>query len=220
MGVSEIFTHIDRPPIDFLPVREDENGRQYQLPSGIWVPSVTTIIGKESKKGIEEWKKRIGEEKAERIRDSSATRGTLFHELIEEYLCNRDIDFKKVNPFVKQFFFSCKPTLDKINKIWYIEAQLYSEELGTAGRVDCIGEFKGKLSIIDFKNSRDLKKKSHIENYRIQTAVYSKMFEEMTGVAIRNRVIIIQSDLPKAQVFIEDGKLDKYIDIFNERKNL
>jgi genome maintenance exonuclease 1 len=99
-------------------------------------------------------------------------------------------------------FSQIKPILDKhVNNIWAQEVPLYSDKFMVAGRVDCIAEYDGELSIIDFKTSRKPKKEEWITNYFIQAAFYAAAFYERTGVAIKKFAIIITVDGSEPQVF-------------------
>jgi len=94
-------------------------------------------------------------------------------------------------PDAFEMFKSLKPLLNRINNIHYQEVALWSEQLGLAGRVDCIGEFDGKLSVIDFKTSKKVKNLEDIEDYFWQTTAYALMYEELVGKPIDELVIIM-----------------------------
>jgi len=133
----------------------NENGKRfYQTPDGQKHPSVTTVLSINTRDAIMEWRRRVGPEEANRVSSFAASRGTRVHTMIERYLDNRDDYLEKSNHITKKNFYTMKPTLDeKVEKIILQEAPLYSNHLGLAGRVDCIGVFDGRLSIIDFKTS-------------------------------------------------------------------
>ena len=145
------------------------DGKRYYLtPSGGKYPSITTVIGSnpEKKAGIAKWRRNVGEEKANRISTRAASRGTDFHLMCEDWLNNAydEEKFKgKHLPLV--MFKNTKTTLSRINNIYAQEVALYSDHLEIAGRVDCIAEFDGELSIIDFKTSAKEKKLKWIEDY-------------------------------------------------------
>lgn len=188
-----MFNHIkhDLPQL----LQENVDGtRMYATPSGEKYPSVTTILADYGKEGIMEWRKRVGEEKANQISRAATTRGTGVHAVIEKYLNNEDISNQELMPNVKSLFYRMKVELDKLNNIHCLETPLHSHELGLAGTVDCIAEFNGTLSVIDFKTSVRLKKKEQIGNYFMQGAAYSKMFTEITQLPIEQVVIIIGVD--------------------------
>jgi len=185
-------------------------GRYYVTPTGEKHPSITTVLSILSKKAIMEWRKRVGEEEANKISTQAARRGTNVHQMCEDYLNNKPYINEKTMPVDKQMFATLKPFLDShINNIHTQEATLYSDYLGVAGRVDCIAEFDGRLSVIDFKTSRKLKKKEWISNYFQQASAYCVMYEERTGIPVDQIVILIAVDDEEPQVFIE--KRDNHI---------
>ena len=186
-------------------VSEDtESGRVYHTPEGVDLPSITTVLSILSRAGIAAWRKRVGEEEANRISTQASRRGTAVHEIIEKYIDNKE-DYKDgYTPDVIQSFIDIKSILDdRIGRVYAQEAPLYSNHLGVAGRVDCVAEFDGKLSIIDFKTSRKKKYPSMIKNYFMQESAYAIMWEERTGQPITQLVTIIAVDNEDPQVFIE-----------------
>lgn len=181
-----------------------EEGRVYKTPEGIGLPSITTVLSILSRDSIEAWKKKVGVEEANKISHRAATRGTSVHEIIEKYLDNKEDYRDGYTPDIIESFIALKPILDgKLGRIFAQEAPLYSNHLGVAGRVDCVAEFDGKLSIIDFKTSRKPKRKNYIQNYFMQEAAYSIMWEERTGMPITQLVTIIAVDQHEPQVFLE-----------------
>jgi len=201
-------------PIEFkeLDTQQRENGRFYDTPKG-WYPSITTVLGVLSKEGIAEWRRRVGEDEANRISTQAARRGTNVHQMCEDYV-NNELDMKPFLPHERAMFLSIKKVLDKrLGLVRAQECPLYSDYLGVAGRVDCVGDFDGRLSIIDYKTSGKLKKKEWIGNYFQQAAGYAVMFEELTGVPIDQIVIVVGVEgETDAQVFVE--KRDNYIHTF------
>jgi len=185
-------------------------------------PSVTTVIGHSKKKSIMEWRRRVGEEEANKISKRASTRGNKTHKLAELYLSNRDISKYKDDPMSMGLFYLIKPHLDSINNIHALEAPLYSRMLKIAGRVDCIAEYKGELAIIDFKTSTKLKKEEWIQDYFAQECAYAIMFQELTGLKVKKLVTIIACETGEAQVFeIYDKfkyarKLKEYIDAYRD----
>ena len=180
-------------------------GRFYYPPTGEKYPSVTTVLSIMEKDGLEEWKKRVGEEEAARIVTQAGIRGTEFHLIAEEYIDNKPdyaADKMPVNMFT---FHQIKPLLDKhLDNIWFQEAPLYSHFIRVAGRVDLVAEWNGKLSIIDFKTSRKPKKREWITNYFMQESFYAVAFEERIGKPIKQLVTIVAVDGDDPQVFIEN----------------
>ena len=195
-------------PIDLgyndLVARTTESGRTYVDPAGNHYPSITTVLKILSEEAIQRWRARVGEEEANRISTQASTRGTAVHNIFEKYV-NNDPDYLKgVMPHNIQTFKDIQRHIDEnLNKVYSIEAPLYSKHLGVAGRVDCVGQWNGKDSIIDWKTSRKEKKKEWISNYFMQAAAYAIMWEERTGNPIKQLVVAIAGD-EGAQIFIED----------------
>lgn len=199
------------PELQSLAVEEANGKRHYVSPNGIKLPSVTTVLGHFKTAQILEWCNRVGAETANSITNRAATRGTKFHAMMERYLKNETNIFEGVMPDMRQAFRDIKPTIDLIDNIHYIEAHLYSEVLGVAGRTDVIAEFDGVPSIIDFKTSTREKKEEWITNYFEQATAYSLMYEELVARQINQIVVIISTDyFDKPQVFIKDRT--EYID--------
>lgn len=199
------------PEMKSLAVEEIGGKRHYISPNGVKLPSMTTVLGHFKKAQIIEWRNRVGSKEADAISNRAATRGTKFHALMERYLKNEQNLFEGVMPDMWQAFSDIRSTIDKIDNIHYIEAPLYSEVLGIAGRTDVIGEYEQVPSIIDFKTSLREKREEWIDNYFEQGTGYSLMYEELTGFQINQIVIIISVDgLDKPQVFVKN-RID-YID--------
>lgn len=199
----KLFEHnSDAPVLEQLTRSNIDGKRIYQTPSGEGYPSVTTVLGILGKEDLMAWRRRVGEEEANRISTQAARRGTAVHKLCEEYLNNNPDYSKKHMPANIDMFNKMKPILDeKINNIWYQECFLYSNELQTAGQVDCICEWNGELAVVDFKTSRKLKKEEWILNYYMQVSFYAKAFEEMTGTQINKGIVFIGVDNEDPQVF-------------------
>ena len=198
-----MFEHVETELKDMV-TEDTESGRVYHTPEGVDLPSITTVLSILSRAGIAAWRKRVGEEEANRISRIASARGTKVHEIIEKYI-NNDENFKDgYTPDIISSFLDLKPILDdRIGRVFAQEAPLYSNHLGVAGRVDCVAEFDGKLSIIDFKTSRKKKFPSMIKNYFMQESGYAIMWEERTGQPITQLVTIIAVDDHDPQVFIE-----------------
>ena len=141
------------------------------------------------------------------------------HKLVEDYVNNKDLDFDDVLPVNLFMFKQIKPILDTyLENVYAIECPLYSDYLETAGRVDCIGTFKGKPAIIDFKTANKRKQRSWIHNYFMQEAAYAVMFEERTKIPISRIVTVIAVEQDEPQLFIE--KRDDYINLFQQYRTL
>jgi RecB family exonuclease len=198
-----------------------DSGRVYVTPSGKKYPSVTTILSSYGKKALFEWRERVGAEEANRIASKASRRGTALHTVCEKYLLNEMTSMKLASmlPTTKELFYKIKPHIDtSIGKVYALEQALYSDALGIAGRVDCIAEWNGKISIIDFKSSSKQKNKNNIGNYFMQCTAYAEMFGELTGQAIEQIVVLIGTEEGPGQVFVEEKNnyiepLKKYIDL-------
>jgi len=219
-----MFLH--KPPIKDLPplkAKTSDVGRFYtNLETNESYPSITTVLGAQSKQGILEWKKRVGEDVANHISNQAATRGTAVHNMVEDHLNNINVD--EVEKYKKQFlprmmFNVLKPELIKINNIRLQEAAMYSSDYTVAGRVDCIGEYDGVLSVIDFKTSTKEKSEDWIENYFVQGSAYSQMYKEHFGEEVPQIVILITTEQGTTQVFKKNPydyleKLKQYVEEF------
>ena len=201
-----------------------EGQRHYVLPDGATkLKSVTTILGERlDKTGLLEWRKRVGEEEANRISTQAARRGTAIHNMAEKYLLNEDMDpiLLKEMPINVETFCGIKYVLDDhVDNIYGIELPLYSKTLGCAGRTDLVAEYDGVLSIIDFKTSRKPKKMEYIENYLLQATVYSMMFEWIYKISVPQIVIIIAVDdeiTPQVFRLERSQYINRVLEVFTE----
>ena len=204
-----------------------ENGsRFYVTQQGNKYPSITSVLSSdpEKKRGLMEWRNRVGEAEANKISKKASRRGTVVHKICEDYLNNQEEYINGAMPDAIAMFNSLKPILDKsLNNIHAQELALYSDYLGIAGRVDCIAEWDGVPVILDFKTSARLKKEEWAKDYFMQCAGYAAMYYEMTDSPIKDVVVAIMIDGAEPQIFKEKvGKwlppLKKMIDEF--KKNL
>tara|TARA_B100001063_G_scaffold198241_1_gene190666 strand:- start:217 stop:909 length:693 start_codon:yes stop_codon:yes gene_type:complete len=194
--------------------------RFYVTPEGNKYPSITTVLSDRNKEGIRKWRESVGNDVANQVMRQAASRGTAVHTLIENYLNNEELSKQGVLPVA--LFATIKSELDNINNIRIQEGGLYSNKLGVAGRVDCIAEYKGKISVIDFKTSTKEKKEEWVENYFIQGSAYCEMYEERFLQPIEQVVILIVTEDGAVQTFIKDKKdylplLETAIKDFNEK---
>jgi len=215
--ITEPRRHFIHEPISLgytdLSTSTENTGRTYTTPSGKKYPSITTILGIRGKDAIMEWRRRVGNEEANRVSRHAATRGTALHSIAERYLNNEEKYFTDTEmPHVKAMFHSIKPSIDKyVGKVIMQEVPLYSDFLGIAGRVDLIAEFNGKRSIIDFKTSSRIKAKEDISNYFIQAAFYAIAMEERTTLPVSQLVIMMTvENSNKPLIFLE--KRDNWTD--------
>ena len=216
--------NFEHEPIDLgytdLVAKTTSAGRKYAAPNGIKYPSITTVLSILSEDHIREWRARVGEKEANKISKRASTRGTAVHAVLERYVDNEEDYLKDANLVVKSNFMEVKNILDKrLTKVYAQEAALYSEHLGVAGRVDCVGVFDGKNSIIDYKTAAKTKKKEWCEGYFVQETAYAIMWEERTGMPITQLVTLIAGD-QGAQVFIEhrDNWTEKLLSTIAEYK--
>jgi len=217
------FNHISVPGINLQRITNKDGTRYYTTPEGNNYPSVTTMLGHFGKKQINEWRKRIGEENANRISKAAASRGTKLHNIIEKYLGNEDMQI--TDTFQLELFKSCLMYLNNIDNIRLQEKYLYSNHLRLAGTVDCIADYENKLSVIDFKTSSRPKQYNQIESYFLQTTAYAIMFEECYKIPVSRIVIIIAVENDYPQVFKEKRdnfakKLLEYRDEYERVNNL
>ena len=219
-----MFNHITLE--DRLPELEVETlptGRTYKTPDGKKYPSVTTVLGEESKAGILAWRKRVGEEEANKISFQASSRGTSVHTLAENYINNDPEWSKGAMPTSVYAFNQIKSILDaRMNNVYAQEVPLYSDKLEVAGRVDLIAEWDNELAIIDFKTARKPKEEKWIQNYFMQCAFYAAAFYERTGVVIKKSVILITVDHNEPQVFITKpyDYLGEFIKIRQKYRNI
>lgn len=203
---------------DDLDTETGKGGRFYQAPTGKKYPSITTVLSILSEDHIRAWRARVGEEEANKISHRASTRGTAVHEIFEKYVDN-DPDYKKdAMPHILETFKQAKPMLDeRLSLVYSQEAPLYSDHLGVAGRVDLVGVWDGKISIVDYKTSAKHKPKEWCHNYFMQEAAYAIMWEERTGMPITQLVTVIAGDEGN-QVFIEhrDNWTKKLLETINE----
>jgi genome maintenance exonuclease 1 len=195
-----------------LKVIETEGKRLYVTPEGNKYPSVTTVTGWKKREFFAEWRKKNPEESKYALQ-----RGNDFHLLIEKYLNNEQVE-RHTDPKTQKLFNQAKIELHNIDKILCQEVALWSDTLKLAGRVDCIAEYDGKLSIIDFKTSKKMKDEFEIEEYFLQATCYAIMLEERTGIQISNIVILMSCDDGSTLVFQQKPK--KYIKKLMETINL
>lgn len=176
--------------------------RWYVTPEGSAYPSVTTVLGGtmsvEKEQSLQNWRKSLGETKANQVSKNATDNGTVLHTLIERYLKKEElfapIPGYQIQPQNKSALNAIKNKLDKIEEIWCIEEAMYSNILELAGRVDCIGVYKKRPCIIDFKTAGRIKNDKDIEDYKYQLAAYAIMHNELFGTDITNGTILMVAD--------------------------
>ena len=204
--------NIDSPEVD--PINKD-GVRYYPIPGADkYYPSVTSITSFKNAAFFAGWRKKIGEDEANRITARATQRGTTFHSITEDYIKGElDLNmYLENNPLSVRMFQSAKTTLDRIDNIHCLETFLYSHYLGLAGRVDCIAEFDGELAVIDFKTSTKEKQEDWVEHYFVQETAYAAMFLERTGIEVKKIVTLIATEEGSIQVF-QKYNLDDYLQL-------
>ncbi len=210
-----MFNHVD---VDLPKLqRETIDGvRYYSVPEEdelLKLVSITSVTSHFNKEIFVNWRKKVGNEKADKITKAATKRGTDMHTLTEHYLKNEDLP--EVPPISDFLFKISKGKLKLINNIYALEGSLYSKELGIAGTVDCIAEYDGDLAIIDFKTSKKPKPRDWIEHYFVQCMAYGCMLYELTGISIKKLVIIMACENGECVVYEETDKA-KYIKLLSK----
>ena len=210
------FNHVDLhlPKLE----RETIDGvRFYKIPGKENIKrlvSITSVTSHKNRQIFIDWRKKVGDAKADKITKQATSRGTDMHLLVENYLLNIP-ELPEVQPLSDYLFKIARKELDKINNIHAIEDSLYSEVLGIAGTVDCIAEYDGELAVIDFKTSKKPKPVEWIEHYFVQAAAYACMLYEMTGITVKKLVILMACENGECVVYEEYDK-GKYIKLLVE----
>ena len=210
-----MFDHVD---LNLEPLKREtiDGVRYYSIPDEkelIKLVSITSITSHFNKEIFINWRKKVGNETADKITKAATTRGTDMHTLTEYYLKNDDLP--EVPPISEFLFKIAKGKLNKINNIYALEGPLYSKQLGVAGTVDCIAEYDGELAIIDFKTSKKPKPREWIEHYFVQAMAYGCMLYEMKGISISKLVIIMAFENGECVVYEERDK-SKYIKLLSK----
>jgi genome maintenance exonuclease 1 len=184
------YTPCDRTTID--------GKRHYCLPDGSKVPSVTTILDKtkpaEAREALQRWRKSVGEERAQQITTEAANRGTRMHAYLEQYVLTTDMKPLPTNPYAHPSWFMAAEVILKgltnVDEFWGVEVPLYYSGL-YAGTTDCLGVWKGRPAIMDFKQSNKPKKREYITDYFLQLAAYAQAHDNMHGTNIDQGVILM-----------------------------
>lgn len=200
---------------DYSPLAREsvEGKRHYALPDGSRVPSVTTILDRtkpaEARQKLQEWKNRVGHERAQQITTEAANRGTRMHKYLEDYIKDGVLADPGSNPFSQQSHQMAKLVVDtgfpKIKEVWGSEVPLYFPEL-YAGTTDCVGVHDGDESILDFKQTNKPKKLEWIGDYFLQLTAYALAHNEVHKTNIRKGVILMCSKDFQYQEFILEPK--------------
>jgi genome maintenance exonuclease 1 len=216
------FNHI---PVNFTQSEliEKDDGHYYQTPSGVIYPSITTMLQKtqtkEKQQSLQNW--RDQEIAADYITQQAAVVGSETHKLIENYLNGEEI-LEKFRLLSEAHFNNLLPFVDKIDDIHGIELRLYSDKMKLAGTSDCIANYNGKLSIIDYKTKRSNQREEWLTDHFIQATSYGVMFKELTGIKVEQIVILVSSEKNTRTEFMKNpsdylGLLEQRIDQFYSR---
>ena len=197
------FKKLDETPLPKTKGKKIDGFRFYEI-DGKHYPSITTVLGISKSKELQKWRDSIGEDVANWEMRRAAKRGTATHNLIEQYMKGETPSERSVLPL--GMFRLIKPYVDQINNIHALETIMYSKKLTIAGQVDCIAEYNGKLSVIDFKTANKERQESWIESYFLQTCAYAIMYEELYGKSIDQIVILIVTEEGSTQTFVKDKK--------------
>jgi len=197
------FIELDKNVLPKTKGKKIDGHRFYEI-DGRNYPSITTVLGIQKTKELQKWRDSIGNDVANWEMGRAARRGKATHTLVEQYLKGETPSERSVLPL--GLFRLLKPYVDQINNIHCLETIMYSKKLTVAGQVDCIAEYNGKLSVIDFKTANKERQESWIENYFLQTTAYSMMYEELYGTKIEQLVILIAGEDGTMVPFIKERK--------------
>jgi genome maintenance exonuclease 1 len=227
---------------DYQPLsRTSENGRRlYQTPDGRKVPSVTTVLEKtkpeEAKRGLQQWRDRVGHQQAQAITTEAASRGTRMHTYLENYIKADKIIEMTTNPYSWASMAMAKTVVDqgftnRISEVYGVEIPLYFPRL-YAGTTDGVGTHLGEEAILDYKQTNKPKKREWIGDYFLQLTAYALAHNEVYGSNIRKGVVLMcvkpEQDAnlniiapPQYQEFILEGaEFDHYTNEWWKRLEL
>ena len=197
------FIDLDKSKLPVTKGKKVDGFRFYDI-DGKAYPSVTSVLGIKKKAELQGWREKIGEDVANWEMGRAARRGKATHLLVEEYLKGKTPSERGVLPL--GLFKLLRPYVDQIDNIHLLETIMYSPKLTIAGQVDCIAEYNGKLSVIDFKTANKERQESWIDNYFLQTTAYAQMYEETYGKNIDQIVILLASEDGSVQNFVKEKK--------------
>ena len=197
------FIEIDKTLLPDTKGRRIDGHRFYEI-EGKNYPSITTVLNIRKKEGLQEWRNNVGEEVANYEMRRAANRGKATHTLVEQYLKGETPSERGVLPL--GLFKLLKPYVDQINNVHCLETIMYSHKLTIAGQVDCIAEYNGKLSVIDFKTANKERQEGWIDNYFLQTTAYAVMYEEIFGTPIEQIVVLIAGEDGSVACYKKDKK--------------
>ena len=189
--------------------KASKNGkRHYQTPDGRSVPSVTTVLSAtKDMTHLNAWKKRVGEQEAQRIATESANIGTVMHKSLEKHV--KGEQRKPGSNLIQQKAHKMANViidngLTGVSEVWGSEVSLYYPEL-YAGTTDLVGVYKGAPAIMDFKQARKLKKKEWVEDYFLQLVAYAEAHNKIFDTQINQGRIFICTQNNQYQTFEIDN---------------
>jgi len=202
---------------------DKEIGRFYLDSKDKTVPSVTTVLGKTSDKSesIQKWRKKVGDEEADRITKQSTDIGSMVHEALENFLNEKDwknfsddqngvIANRITNKFIDT-------GIKSISEVWGLEVGLILDGL-YAGTADCVGKINDIPSIIDFKTSRRMKRREWIEDYFLQGCAYANAHNVMFGTEIKQVVILmVDRDLLFQEFIVKPAEFNVLTKLWKKR---
>ena len=207
-------THFEHVELNLSPLdRETIDGvRYYSIPNGTAKPtkmvSITSITSHFNRQIFIDWRRKVGDVKADAITKAATTRGTNLHSIVENYITNQELP--EVPEPAPTLFKIIEPALQRMSKIYGVETALYSTVLGVAGTCDTIADFDEELAIIDYKTSAKPKPREWIENYFVQAMFYAMALFERTGKQVKKLVIIMACENGELVVY-EERDLAKYM---------
>ena len=167
--------------------------RLYENPYGDPVPSVTTILSKtKDMTHLNAWKKRVGEKKAQEIVTEAAGVGSIMHEMLEAWSLNQEYTGKNMLQAKMMAETVIKNVEADIDEVWGSEVNLCYPGL-YAGTTDLVGIYKGRPTIMDFKQTNRPKKREWIDDYFMQAAAYGMAHNELYETKIENAAIFMCS---------------------------
>jgi genome maintenance exonuclease 1 len=197
------FIEIDKNLLPDTKGRRIDGHRFYEI-EGKNYPSVTTVLNIRKSEGLKQWRNNVGNEVANWEMRRAANRGKATHTLVEEYLKGETPSERGVLPL--GLFKLLKPYVDQINNVHCLETIMYSHKLTIAGQVDCVAEYNGELSVIDFKTANKAREEGWIDNYFLQTTAYAMMFEEIFKKPIKQIVVLIAAEDGTVACFKKEKK--------------
>ena len=205
---SKGIPYIQKYPYGELAKVTKNHKRHYETPDGRQVPSVTTVLSAtKDMRHLHAWRKRIGEAKAQQITTESANIGTVMHGSLEKHV--KGIERKPGSNLIHQKAHAMANViidngLTDVSEVWGSEVSLYYPEL-YAGTTDLVGVYKGAPAIMDFKQSRKLKKKEWVEDYFLQCTAYGIAHNKLHDTNIKTGRIFICTQNNEFQIFEIDN---------------